>query len=708
MRYTSCFYLLAAALALPAAASTTDSVADDDITRHDIVVTSSVEAVTTSATGLSLTPKETPQSVTVIGRDRIEEYSLTNVNDLLEKVPGLNVDRNETDRSTYNSRGFDVTNFQIDGIGLPMISGLQFGDTDTVLWDRVEVVRGANGMMTGVGNPSATIDYVRKRPTADFQASATALVGSWDQKRIEADVSGPLDASGTLQGRLIYAHEDRQSYLDYNKLARNVYGALLSGNVTSRLKATIGYSRQDNDSDGVLWGALPLSYSDGTQIQNYPRSASTSAPWTYWDIRDQTTFAELNYAFDSGWSAKGVATYRQFQEQAKLLYAYGYPDPETGLGIDGMSGIYPSEYKQYLIDLYASGPLQLFGREQTLAFGFSAGRSDGREYEGFSDAFIEYPDYRTLGQQQVAEPAYPDAILQSHTSDKLIRAYAAAHLNFTDQLKAVVGVSAAKLQGSGSSYGTDQSRDNAKASPYLGALYDLTRNLTLYASYTGIFNPQIQPDLDDRKLPPAVGYSYEGGVKSEWFDKRLYATLAGFRVKQKDLATFAGVFGPDDPNGPAGGSYYTGVDTTSTGFELEFAGKVTDRWTLNGGYTYYTLTDDTGGNPRPYLPNRTLKVASTYTIEQTHDVQVGGDVRWQNGTFYVDSGVTTADGNSGVVRQPTYAVLDLTASARLMEHLSAYLNVRNVADRRYLASLEWGQAFYAAPRSVTFSVAYEY
>jgi outer membrane receptor for ferric coprogen and ferric-rhodotorulic acid len=708
MRCTSSCLLIAAVLSLPAGASTTDSVADDDVTRHDIVVTSSVETVTSSATGLALTPKQTPQSVTLIERDRIEEYSLTNVNDLLDKVPGLNVDRNETDRSTYNARGFDVTNFQIDGIGLPMISNLQFGDLDTVLWDRVEVVRGANGMMTGVGNPSATIDYVRKRPTADFQASVTALVGSWDQKRIEADVSGPLDAAGTLQGRLIYAHEDRQSYLDYNKLARNVYAALLSWDVTPRLKATLGYSRQDNDSDGVLWGALPLSYSDGTQIQNYPRSASTSAPWTYWDVRDQTTFAELNYAFDAGWSAKGVATYRQFQEQAKLLYAYGYADPATGLGIDGMSGKYPSEYKQYLIDLYASGPLPVLGREHTLAFGFSAGRSDGREYEGFSDAIIEYPDYRTLGQQSVAEPEYPEPILQSHTSDKLLRAYAAAHLDFTDQLKAVVGVSAAKLQGSGTSYGTDQSRDNAKASPYLGALYDLTHQVTLYASYTGIFNPQIEADLNDRKLAPAVGYSYEGGLKSDWFDKRLYATLAGFRVKQKNLATFAGVFGPDDPNGPIGGSYYTGIDTTSTGFELEFTGKVTDRWDLSGGYTYYTLSDDTGANPRPYLPNRTLKIASTYIVERSHDVKVGGDLRMQDSTFYLDSGVSTADGNAGVIRQPSYAILDLTASAHLMEHLSAYLNVRNVADRRYLASLEWGQAFYAAPRSVTLSVAYKY
>src|SRR6202012_6099425 len=121
--------------------------------------------------------------------------------------------------------------------------------------------------------------------------------------------------------------------------------------------------------------------------------------------------------------------------------------------------------------------------------------------------------------------------------------------------------------------------------------------ITPYVSYTGIFNPQSQVDLDNRKLPPAVGYSYEGGLKSEWFDKRLYAAIAGFRTRQNNLATFAGVFGPDATNGPAGGSYYTGVDTTSTGFEIEFAGRITDRWELNGGYSYFTLSDDTGTDP---------------------------------------------------------------------------------------------------------------
>ena len=458
---------------------------------EQIVVTGIVDPVITSATGLSLSMRETPQSVTVIEQDLIQTLGLTNVNDLLDQVPGVNVERNETDRTMYDSRGFDITNFQVDSIGLPLIEGLQYGSLDTVLWDRVEVVRGANGMMTGVGNPSATVNYVRKRPTSDFEASVDGLLGSWDQKRIEADVSGPISPDGSVQGRLIYAHDDHQSYLDYYRVNRNVVGTLLSWDITSQLKATVGYSRQQNNADGVLWGALPLSYSDGTQIQDYPVSASSAADWTFWDVQDQTAFAELAYALEGGWSTKGIVTYRKFDASAKLLYAYGYPDRDTGLGVSGASGEYPDRYRQYLVDLYASGPFELFGRQHELALGLSGGRSNGVEYEGFSNDEIDYPSYREWGRLGVPEPSYPPLVQQVDTRDQLFRLYAATHLNVTDNFKGVVGFSAAKLETTGTSYGVDQTRLNSKASPYAGLLYDLTSNVTLLRQLHRYLQPSV-------------------------------------------------------------------------------------------------------------------------------------------------------------------------------------------------------------------------
>ena len=477
----------------------------------DIVVTAALQP-SSSATALALPVKETPQSVTLIDRQRIQDFAITNVNDLLEQAVGVNVERVETDRTYFSARGFDVSNFQVDGIGLPLAWGIQFGDLDTALFETVEIVRGANAIMTGIGNPSATVNYVRKRPTDALKINASGQVGTRDYWRFEGDVNAPL--TNTLAARFIYAHEARDGHLDYNHVNRDVFGAILRWQVTPDLRATVGYTRQQNDADGVLWGAIPMVYTDGTRI-DLPRSATTSADWTYWNTRDQSAFGELVYSFANDWSVTGIFTYRRFQEHAKLLYAYGYPDRETGEGVYGMSGIYPSDYKQYLGDAYLSGPITLFGREHKLALGVSVSKSDAIELEDFAeDAALVYPPVLDWGQAQVAEPDYPGAYLAADYTDRLTRVYGALHLNLTDQLKAVVGASAMWIESSGFSYDTSQARKDSKLSPYVGAVYDLTPNVSLYASYTDIYNPQVEVDADNRRLDPAKGTSIEAGIKS--------------------------------------------------------------------------------------------------------------------------------------------------------------------------------------------------
>jgi len=707
--------VLAIGTAQTARAESTDSDAGAegaaaDQQNKDIVVTAAAQREVAATTGLPLTLRETPQSVTIIDRERIEDFALTNVNDLLDQVVGINVERTETDRTEYDSRGFDITNFQVDGIGLPLRWGIQFGDLDTALFETVEAVRGANAIMTGVGNPSATINYVRKRPTKDLQAIVSGTLGSWDKKRFEADVSGPLDASGTLSTRLIFAHEDHDSYLDNYKVNRNVFGAILAWEITPNLTATAGYTRQENDADGVLWGALPLLYSNGERI-DYPVSASTAADWTFWNVHDQSAYAELAYTTDGGWQAGARFTYNRRDSLAKLLYGYGYPDAETGLGVGGFTGIYRSPYDQYLGDFYASGPVTLFGRQHELAFGVSTAHMDSQEYEAFPEVYPEYPavsDWAFNG-LTIEQPEYPDAYLAEDVDDRLTRAYGAMHLNFADNLKAVVGASAMWLKTTGSSYFVDQSRKNDKVSPYAGLVFDVTPNVSLYASYTDIFNPQSEVDIDNQRLAPAKGTSIEGGIKSEWFDKRLYLSASLFRAKQTGLADAAGTFGPDGPGAP-GDTYYVGVDTTAEGFEIEVTGHVTDRWTISGGYTGLRVEDQHDDPTRTFVPRKSLKLATTLAVPEARDMKLGAQLRWQSKTSIDDADVV----GYGIVSDPvtvtqgSYAVLDLMASMRVIDHIRASVNLRNVTDSKYLGSLKWGQAFYAAPRSALFTLSYTY
>jgi outer membrane receptor for ferric coprogen and ferric-rhodotorulic acid len=665
--------------------------AGDGATTVEGVVVTSAQQSSSVVNGLDLSLRETPQSVTVIPREQIEAFALTDANQLLAQAVGINVEKVETDRTYYNARGFDITNFQVDGVGLPLIWGIQFGDLDTAIFDRVEVIRGADAMMTGTGNPSATVNYVRKRPTADFRALGSVQYGSWGDWRLEADVSGPLSKDGALSGRLVYANEDRGSYLDDYQQNRNLLYGVATWAVSPRLAFTAGYSVQDNRSRGVLWGALPLTYSDGSPV-DYPVSASSSADWTFWNVRDQQAFAEAAYDFEGGWKLKAIATYKRFDELAKLLYAFNYPDPATGLGVQGMSGVYPSHYNQYLLDAYASGPLRLFGREHQLVFGADASHNHGREYVDFFGGLIDYPAVWDWGRLQPAEPAYPGAYLAADQTDRMYRAYAAGHFDLAPRLKAMIGLSWVSLKSEGVSYGVDQARDERKLSPYAGAVLELTGNVSAYASYTDVFNPQADVDINHRTLPAAHGKSYEAGLKSEWFGKRLLASAAVFKSDQAGLADFAGVF-------PDGKSYYAGIDTFVTGYELEVAGNLTDRWTVGGGWTQLRIRDADDQDVRLYLPRRTLKLQTTYAFPGLRDLQLGAALRWQSAVAMQDI---------VLVEQKAYAELDLMAGIDVADRVRATVNVKNVTDNKHLTSLMWNQSYYAAPRSWSLRLSYSF
>jgi outer membrane receptor for ferric coprogen and ferric-rhodotorulic acid len=696
----------AALIAAPALAA---DAPNDDNQKSDIIVTAAkVKQAqlneSASATGLDLSLRETPQSLSVIDRQRIEDFALTNIADVLDQAVGVNVNRNETDRTDYTSRGFDVTNRQVDGIGVALQGGVQFGDLDTVLYDRVDIVRGANAIMTGVGNPSATINYLRKRPTEQFEANASAYAGSFDMWRVEGDVSAPLNSAGTIRARVIGAYEDRASYLDYDHTKRGVAAALLAADLTPRLTTTIGYSRQDNRARGNIWGALPLVFSDDTRIP-YARSASTAQPWTYWNNLDQTAFGELAWRLGGDWTLRGVFTYHDLKSDSRVLYASGGdtgPDPVTGEGVQGFSALFGARYKQYLIDGYASGSVELFGRRHQIAFGVSSGWADETDFEGDTSDAIDYGDIRQLASLHIPLPTYATPAEQASIHDHLTRAYGAAHIDITDRLKGVVGVTAIWLDTTGQNYGTDATRSNSAVSPYAGLLFDLTKQVTLYASYTNIFNPQVEVDDANRRLNPTKGTNIEAGIKGEWLDSRLYASAAIFRAQQTGLATFAGTFDGTNGPGPIGTSFYTGQRVTAEGVEAEVSGRVTNRWLLAGGITHLRLRDDTDADARLFVPRDTLKLTATYQIPEWHDLKLGANFRYQSAVRGND------DSNGLPIRQDGYATLDLLAGLRLTKNLQASVNVRNVTNAKYLNSLEWGQAFYAAPRSAIGTLRFAY
>lgn len=672
---------------------------DDAATMQTITVTANHEAdaytarSSASASKFDLSLRDTPQSVSVITRAQMDDFRLDNVNQVLAQSTGVTVEAVETDRTYYTARGYDITNFQHDGVGVPFIFGNVSGDLDTALYERIDVVRGANGLISSTGNPSATINFVRKRPTAGLAASAALTLGSWNTRRLDADVSTPLSGDGKVSARVVLAHEDGDSYLDRYSPKKDVAYAVVEAKLTDATTLTVGHAYQMNKTRGGMWGALPMYYSDNTQT-DYPISTSTSANWSYWNTETNSTFAELAHRINADWSMKTTLTYTKANEASKLLYVYGTPDRATGAGLYSYPSQYASHNEQSLADISASGKFDLGGRQHELTFGASwsksrlnnvswYGRGIGTELTGTGAFDGTYP-----------EPLFDASTDGSSYSDTRKNAFVVARFNLADNTKLLAGVNAVKADSSGNAYGVSHAKSQSDTTPYLGLVYDINRSVSAYGSYTEIFNPQSDTDANGQTLAAARGKSLELGLKSELLDGRLNLSGAIFKTRQQNVAEAAGTTADFK-------TIYRGVDSDSKGFELDASGELAKGWQASAGYAQLSITGNDGKAARTFIPRKQFHLSSTYQLPAVPKLKVGATLRWQDQIHLTVSDAVT-------LRQGAYADLGLMASYDLSKNVSLSLNLNNVTDKKHLTSLYWDQSLYAAGRNGSATLSWKY
>ncbi len=643
-----------------------------------------------TATKLDLSLRQTPQSVSVISSELLKNFQLTSLNDALALTPGIQVERPETDRIYYSARGFEITNFQMDGVGMPLSNNNVVGDIDTAMFERVEVIRGANGLTAGAGNPSATINMIRKRPTNETQGNVGLTVGSWNKTRLDADVSGALTEK--VRGRVVVAKENKESYLDRYEQDKTLGYGVVEADLAQGLVLTLGHSTQVNDADSPLWGALPLVYSNGTPT-NYDRSTSTSADWSYMNTTEQRSFAELAKSFSNGWKAVATANYVELETDSELFYLFGTPDITDESGV---AAAYASEYdldeRQQLLEVYASGPFSAFGRSHELVVGANYAESRVTQLSLYDTTTVAgFGDATALTQINVAEfdghYPQPDFTIPGGGGvfeDKQSSVFATSKLQLTDRNLVVLGGRLSEWESSGDAYGANKVTSETIFVPYVGFVHDLSSELSAYASYTETFLNQTELNADLKRLDPKTGINYELGLKAEL--NALNASFAVFQTKQDDVATPTGV----KVNGV---DTYTGEDgIKSEGFEIELAGKVSDNVNLATGFTQVKIEDADGDQTNLYTPEQTFNLAVSYNLGQ---LTLGSALDWQSKI-------------EGTVKQDAYLLSSIMAGYAFTPSLNANLVVNNLGDEKYINSLKWAQGYYGAPRNVTASVNFSF
>ncbi|MFL1492522.1 TonB-dependent siderophore receptor [Pseudomonas antarctica] len=650
-----------------------------------------------TATKLPLTLRETPQAVTVITRQRMDDQAMTSINDVVRATPGLFLNfSNGPGRQSYTARGFDIDNLMYDGIPTGY-NGADIGaQPNLAMFDRVEIVRGATGLVTGSGNPSAAINLIRKRPLDEQKVTLTGAAGTWDDYRGELDASSPLNDSGTWRGRVVTSYRDANGFIDKAEEDHGLFYAVTEADLSEDTTLTLGYSNQQ-DKTNYFWGSSMVGQ-DGHHL-DLPRAYN---PGTRWENKDQeinTVFAELRQRLANDWSLQVNANYAE----QDALFSGSYQS--RWVNNTPARTVYQAAYdeNQAGVDAFASGPFQAFGRTHELVVGASK-RIYDRTTHNYSPFDMNWP--LTAGK--------PDFVHTNNQREVTTQegVYVTTRLSLADPLKLILGgrldwYDYDNRDGDGDFHVT------RNLTRYAGLIYELDDHHSAYVSYSDIFTPQSAKDATGAPLKPIVGKNYEVGIKGEYLGGALNASVALFRVDQENRAVAVVV-----PNCPQASCNDASGEIRSQGIDVELQGALTEHWQVGGGYTYartHTLKNEAEPQRvnKPFdtdTPEHLFKLTTRYNFQgPLEKLRVGGNVSWQS-RMYND--LKVADGSNYRLQQGSYAITDLMAGYQISQHLDLQLNANNIFDRRYYStianSVSYGGDAYGNPRNMMLTAKYSF
>ncbi|MBJ2259152.1 TonB-dependent siderophore receptor [Pseudomonas psychrophila] len=658
-----------------------------------------------TATKLPLTLRETPQSVSVVTRKRMDDKAMTTISDVVQSAPGIYLNNSGgAGRPTFSARGFDVDTILYDGFPTSFLTYLPSSEANLAMYDRVEIVRGATGLAQGAGSPAGAINLIRKRPPHEFQATLTGSAGSWDDYSSTLDIGGPLNENGTLRARTVISRQDAKSFRDSVGSDADLFYGVVDADLSDSTTLTLGAYRQ-KDHTNYVWGGLPMVRGGGHL--GLSRDTFLGHDWEYMDNRTTGYFATLEHGLANDWKLRMAAMQSTTHTDvlASSIWAYN----RHYLWTQAM------EQKETGYDLAFSGPFQLLGQEHDLTVGVSKRQLDyrtGKLWEAFIDNGTDLFTWDPRGHAKPDIVKGPNGRPETTTQDSL---YASTRLRLTEPLSLILGGRLDWYEFENRTNPESSYKVTRNLTRYAGLVYDLNPHHSVYISYTDIFKPQTEKGIGAEVIVPIVGENYEVGIKGEYFDGALNASAAIFQIDQKNRALEL----PDVKGcgtSAISACYEASGLVRSRGIDLELQGALTENWQLAGGYTYTQTkyVSDTnatleGQDFNRRLPRQLFKLSTIYTLP--------GDLqRWRiGGDVYQQSQIRTSGGSGTTAwqnRQGSYTVAGLVAGYKASEQLDLQLNVNNLFDRTYYVSIANGgydpYDIYGDPRNMKLTARYSF
>lgn len=667
---------------------------------------------TNTATKLNLSLRETPQTVKVYTREYLDDRNIESFQDLLNNITGVSTTRTDERQSAF-ARGFQIDYYLVDG--MPSNLTLGAGDPDLSIYDRVEVVKGANGLITGAGSPAMALNLIRKRANAkEFTGKVEASVGSWDSYSSSADLSAPLNSDGSLRGRVFVKHSDEKSFMDFYEKERNVAYGAIDYDISDKTSLSLAASYQELNRDGVRWGGLPAFYTDGTKT-NFDRSSIVSSDWTFWDVKSTALFANLKQNLFNDVDLNVAYSYRRDDTDSFIFYTAGQVTKATNTIPIENASVYRDQKRndENNVDVYITAPFTLAGRNQEIVLGGSWNKAQLKK-NTYGQTFV--PNNPALTKQNLIDLLAQDVIDFNHMNTRLTGSlemdktnplnettqtagYVSGKFHILDPLKAVAGLRVSNWEYKSETRTTDRKFEN-QLTPYAGLIFDFSPNYSWYASYTSIFKPQTNRDQSGDYLDPVEGKTYETGVKGEFLDKRLNAGLSVFRIEQSNAAQ--ALLKADGTNvkvdGTANENAYYGTDgVVSKGVELNIDGEINDNWGLSFGVANFDAKDAKGDD---YNPTNSRTTADVF-------------VKYKNDSWYAGAGLNyyskiyAVAGNTRIGRDDLY-LANAMLGYKFDQNFSTQININNIFDEKYYEGIGANSMSWGKPRNATLSFNYKF
>jgi iron complex outermembrane recepter protein len=616
---------------------------------------------------------EIPQAIQVIPRQIIEDQKVQRVADVLRNVSGVTVKTDYAGTDGYTIRGFDTNANLRNGFRQDSFTGF----TDTATIERIEVLKGPASVLYGQLEPGGIVNYITKQPLNQPYYSATFSAGSYDYYRPEIDISGPLTPDNNIFYRLIAAYENSGGFRDFAYKELYTFAPSLSVKLSDRTTVDLQYEYV-NLNQSYDRGLPPIARSF-----DLPISFNFGEPSDRYELFANRVNVALDHRFTENWRFRsGVSI--QVVDTARFNFQpvdFENPFAEDGRTVArryNQVGDYSREYswQNDLIGKFNTGSI---GHEVLLGFEL------GRSVFGFP-----FRISRNVPALDILNPVYGAAIpttfeegFEDQSNSYRVGLYFQDQVALLPNLKILLG-GRFDFVNFKDEYQPDiingaeteiTERYYEKFSPRLGLVYQPLKNLSLYASYSSAFKPnEFATAVGGQPLEPESSTQYEVGVKSEFLDGKLTATLAAYEITKNNVSTTD--INNTDFSISAG-------EVKSRGIELDIAGEILPGWNVIASYSHndaYVSEDNTlpVGDRLVNAPRNSASLWTTYQIQNGNLKGFG----FGGGVFFVGDREATLPNNITI---PSFVRTDATIFYK-RDNYQIGLNFKNLFDTRYYDS----------------------